>query len=101
MVTDIVGKFAHVNSDNYEEYGLTRGQLVFIAGSGFSPVDDEDTYKLLFIVAKMNGDVPSKENGVILARKNLELLPDDQNEELLNKMEANLAQEKEEGHTTH
>lgn len=92
MVTDIVGKFAHINSDSYEDYGLPRGQLVFIVGSGFSPVDEDDTYKLLFIIAKMDGDVPSKERGVTIARKSLEVLPDEQSDELLNRMEESLAQ---------
>lgn len=100
MVTDIVGRFAHITSNQYTQYGLEPGELVFIAGSGFSPVDEDDNYKLLFIVTKMNGDIPSKDNGVTISRKNLELLSDPENERYFRRMEESLAEREEEKDTT-
>ena len=100
MVTEIVGKFAHVVSDQYEKYGLTQGDLVFIAGSGFSPVDDEDNFKLLFVVSRVEDGVPVMDKGVTIARKSLEVLPDDQSNELLKNMEDTLAQRQEEKDNT-
>lgn len=90
--TDLVGKFAHVLGSAYEEYGLPEGSLVFIAGSGFSPVDDDDNFKLLFIVAEVKDDVPHG-NGVTLARKSLQVVSDEENAELHNKMEEVVAKQ--------
>src|SRR5690625_4625449 len=50
---DITNQFARVNSDSYTEYGLEKGETVFIAGNGFSPTDELDLYKLLFVVVKL------------------------------------------------
>lgn len=96
-MVDIVGRFARVTSDQYEEYGLAKYDLVFVAGSGFSPVDDDDNYKLLFVVASVGVDgVPSQERGVTIARKSLDITSDDENTELLKKMEDALVQRQEE-----
>lgn len=78
MVKEIVGKFGRVLGKAYEEYGLPEGGLVFISGSGFAPVDDDDNYKLLFIVLPIKDGVPSGERGVTIARKYLEVCSDEE-----------------------
>lgn len=92
---EITGKFAYVVSDQYGDYGLDKGDLVFIAGSGFSPVDEDDNYKLLFVVSKIQDDVPDMSKGVTIARKSLELLSDIENQRHLERMEESLAQRQE------
>lgn len=93
MVIDIVGKFAKVVSDKYGEYGLEQGSTVFIAGSGFSPIDDEDNYKLLFVASLVVDGVPSTERGVTIARTSLEVLSDEENEALKTKMDEAFAKD--------
>lgn len=90
-MVNLVGKFAKVNSDAYEEYGLARDTSVFIAGSGFSPIDDNDTYKLLFVVAKVGPEGKPEGNGVTIARSSLDVLSDEDSVDLKQKMENALA----------
>lgn len=96
MVNDIVGRFAHVKSDQYEKYGLDKHAVVYIAGSGFSPVDDDDNYKLLFVVTKIVDGLPDEKGGVTISRSNLSLMSDDENDYFITVMEQKLAQQKEE-----
>lgn len=92
MVSDIVGKFARVESDAYEEYGLVRDSIVFIAGSGFSPVDDDDNYKLLFAVVKIGEDgLPASKKGITIARKSLGVLSDESTVDMKKKLDNALA----------
>lgn len=70
----MVGRFAKVVSDKYTEYGLDKGDIVFVAGSGFAPVDDDDNYKLLFVGAKVVDGVPVQDKGITLARSSLKLV---------------------------
>lgn len=89
---EIVGKFARIASDAYVEYGLSRGDLVAIAGSGFAPIDEDDTYKLLFVVSKYeNGKL--EDRGIVLNRSSLELLPDDESQKLMDEVANNVPQE--------
>jgi len=91
-MVSLVGKFAKVNTDAYEKYDLPSGTLVFIAGSGFSPVDDDDNYKLLYVVAKVGEDgVPAGDKGVTIARKSLDVLSHEDLQNNLKKMEDALA----------
>jgi len=86
-MVNLVGKFAKVKSDKYEEYGLPEGTPVFVAGSGFSPLDDDDNYKLLFVVARLGGDNLPVAPGVTIARSSLEVLSDEDSAEYKKKME--------------
>lgn len=92
---DITGKFARLNTSDYEEYGIANAELVFVAGSGFYPVDDNDNFKLLFIVSQIGEDGMPSPKGTTIMRSSLELLPDDESATLLKEMEAKIAQERE------
>lgn len=96
MVNDIVGRFAHVKSDQYEKYGLDNDAVVYIAGSGFSPVDDDDNYKLLFVVTKIVDGLPDAKGGVTISRKSLNVMSDEDNDSFRKVMEQKLAQQEEE-----
>lgn len=89
--TETVGKFARIASDAYVEYGLNRGDLVAIAGSGFAPVDEDDNYKLLFVVSKYE-DGRLEDRGTVMNRTSLELLPDEESEKLMETLK-NVTQE--------
>jgi|ERR1700749_1323168 len=96
MVNDIVGKFAKVQSEGYDGFGLEEGDLVFIAGSGFSPVDEDDNYKLLFVVSKMDENgIPNSKGGITIARKSLSILSDEDCSNLRQKMENAFAEKEE------
>src|SRR5262245_40618603 len=93
MVKEIVGKFARVNSESYSEYGLPKDGLVFISGSGFAPMDDDDNYKLLFIVLPIKDGVPSGERGVTIARKDLTVCSEEEDAEFKKIMEKKFDEE--------
>ena len=95
---DITRHFARVNKDSYEEYGIKSGDLVYIVGSGFAPVDEHDNYKLLFVVVTTTDDVPSGERGITIGRESLDICSDDEQVDFNLKMEAAL--EREEAATT-
>lgn len=99
MVTksDYVGKFAHILSEEYSKYGIEKGELVFVAGSGFAPIDDDDNYKLLFVVSKVTDGVPSSKKGVTIVRKNLGLLEQEENDRLLKIMESKIEEGQQKG----
>lgn len=100
MVIDIVGKFARVISEAYEEYGVGKDSIVFIAGSGFAPVDDDDNYKLLFVVNPFVDGKLTKDAGITVVRKYLELLADEVSESYMAQLEKNIAEANEEA-TSH
>lgn len=100
MVIDIVGKFARVISEAYEEYGLDKDSIVFIAGSGFAPVDDDDNYKLLFVVNPFVDGKLTEAAGVTMARRSFELLADEVSESYMAQLEKNIAEANEEA-TSH
>lgn len=86
MPKDLTGQFARITTDTYVEYGLAKDALVFIAGSGFSPIDDEDNFKLLFIACPVSNNVPQG-NGTTIARANLAVCSDTENDTLRKLME--------------
>ncbi len=90
MKDDIVGKFAKVNTDAYSGYDVPMDTVVVIAGSGFAPIDDDDNYKLLFVISKFV-DGKAEGHGITVARKHLNLLPDEESNKLKEQLELNLA----------
>lgn len=50
-----VGQFCTMNSSDFAEYGVKRGDVIYIAGDALSPVGEEDPYLLrkLFVAAFM------------------------------------------------
>lgn len=95
MVKEIVGNYAYILGSSYEEYGLGEGSLVFIAGSGFSPIDEDDNFKLLFVVTKTDNGVPVGERGVTIARKSLQVCSDEEQATYKKNMEEVLEREAE------
>lgn len=91
---EIIGKFARIASDAYGDYGLNRGDLVAVAGSGFAPVDDDDNYKLLFVVSKYE-DGRLENRGTVINRGSLEVLPDEESEKLMEVLTNVIQQEQE------
>lgn len=92
---DIVGKFAEINTDAYVEYDVPMGSTVVVAGSGFAPTDDDDNYKLLFVVSKFeNGK--AQDHGITVARKHLNVFSDEKCKELQEQLEKNFPANNEE-----
>lgn len=89
------GMFCKVNTSDYEQYGLEQEDVVYIAGSQFSAIDEHDPYvgRLLFIC------IPITDSGVgeqmfYLNGLNLEILDEKAQEHykaILQKEEAKLA----------
>lgn len=93
---DITKMFARVNKDGYEEFGVKAGDLVYVVGSGFAPVDDDDNYKLLFVVVSTTDGIPSGSRGITIARNSLDICSDDEQVDLNLAMEKALEREAEE-----
>lgn len=84
---EMIGKFATINQDGLEEHDLNKGDTVIIAGSGFTPIDDQDNYKLLFVVCKTEGG-KLQDKGTAIKRESMDLLSDERCSELRQEIEA-------------
>lgn len=79
------GSFARVRDNSHEEYGVKKGDLVYVAGEGIVSTSKDDPYALrrIFIVAKTsNGHILSKEKALTVDGKRLYLVPDKEQLEL-------------------
>lgn len=52
------GQFVTINDDEFKKYGVSKGDLLYLAGDIIVVIREEDPYTLrrIFIAAFMNGD---------------------------------------------
>ena len=85
-------KFAKVTDSSFEEHGVAKGDIVFIAGDAMHPVSEDDpyTFRKIFIAAFTNeeGKVMAEEKGFFISGNRLELVCAELEEELQNKLKA-------------
>jgi len=79
---DLTNWFAVVNSEDYEKYGISKGETVFIAGNGFSPTEETDMYKLLFVAVKLKDGGPVNDKAVTISRDSLDVVSEFENKKL-------------------
>lgn len=82
--------FVRVIASGYEEYGLQKGEVVFVAGKIDSPVSEEDPYlfRRLFVLCGFNEEgLEVGDRGLItISGLALEPLPEEENEALIEKL---------------
>jgi hypothetical protein len=68
-----VGKFSKVKTSSLTEHGINKGDVVYIAGSGFVPDSKTDPYKyrLTFVACKTDGYKIDSSGGFTIDARNL------------------------------
>lgn len=79
------GSFARVRDNSHEEYGVSKGDLVYVAGEGIVSTSEKDPYALrkIFIVAKVKDKhILVNEKALTIDGLRLYLVPDKEQIEL-------------------
>tara|TARA_R110000851_G_scaffold8429_1_gene32358 strand:- start:775 stop:1068 length:294 start_codon:yes stop_codon:yes gene_type:complete len=85
MVMIEVGMFAHVKCSRYVDYGLQKGDTVYIAGDMMVRTDEKDpyAYRKLFVAARCNaGGVDVNGKGLSIDAANLKPVSKSQQKKL-------------------
>lgn len=93
-----VSKFYYVKCSRYVEYGIKKGDLVYIAGEMMSAVDEKDPYlyRKLFLAAFMEGGhVKADVKPITIDGANLRNVSESQQKKLYAQLEKDFSREEE------
>ena len=96
MVMIETGQFCTVESSRYVDYGIKRGEVVYLAGDMMVPVEEKDpyTYRKLFVAAYTDGGhVKAERKPISIDAINLKPVSSAKQEELKQLMEDDFKQE--------
>lgn len=93
-----VGQFCNVKCSRYVDYGIQKGDLIYVAGESMVAVDEGDpyAYRKIFLAARTNdGHVDAQAKALTIDGVNLKPVSKSKQKKLYAQLEEDFAQEEE------